>query len=385
MDLIVTSGGLGPTADDLTAEVVAALRRPRAGPRRGGRGEDRRDPARLRQTLQLRRGRGDGGEPQAGDGARGSDGARPGGDRAGAGRARRRADDRRPAGAAARAAADVAGGAGERAACASCSGGRRRCTATRCGCSASPSPKSPRACARSRRRGWRCPRSRSPPACGAARSRSTSAIATRRRRPPRRCGRDLPSATAPTSSARTGRRSTRRSRGCWPGTASASPSPAAAGCWRRGSPTPPGASAYMAGSVVAYSNEAKVELLGVDPELIERHGAVSPEVAEAMAKGALERFDGRRRGLDHRDRRARRRQRGEAGRLRLLQRAPRRRDLDRPRSGDPGRPRGHPRTLGAGRDAPAAHSAGRRESLLCSGISGTDSLQSRVVPRARPP
>ena len=52
----------------------------------------------------------------------------------------------------------------------------------------------------------------------------------------------------------------------------------------------PGASAYMAGSVVSYSNEAKAELLGVDPALIERHGAVSPEVAEAMALGALDRF-----------------------------------------------------------------------------------------------
>jgi competence/damage-inducible protein CinA-like protein len=53
---------------------------------------------------------------------------------------------------------------------------------------------------------------------------------------------------------------------------------------------PPGASEYLAGSVVAYSNEAKAELLGVDPGLIERRGAVSPEVAEAMALGALERF-----------------------------------------------------------------------------------------------
>ena len=52
----------------------------------------------------------------------------------------------------------------------------------------------------------------------------------------------------------------------------------------------PGASAYVAGSVVAYSNEAKAELLGVDPGLIEARGAVSPEVAEAMAIGALERF-----------------------------------------------------------------------------------------------
>jgi nicotinamide-nucleotide amidase len=52
----------------------------------------------------------------------------------------------------------------------------------------------------------------------------------------------------------------------------------------------PGASEYMAGSVVAYANEAKVELLGVDPGLIDELGAVSPEVAEAMALGALDRF-----------------------------------------------------------------------------------------------
>jgi len=52
-----------------------------------------------------------------------------------------------------------------------------------------------------------------------------------------------------------------------------------------------GASEYFAGGLVAYSNEAKADLLGVDPNLIEAHGAVSPEVAEAMAIGALERFD----------------------------------------------------------------------------------------------
>jgi nicotinamide-nucleotide amidase len=53
----------------------------------------------------------------------------------------------------------------------------------------------------------------------------------------------------------------------------------------------PGASAYVAGGVVSYSNEAKAGLLGVDPALIEQHGAVSPEVAEAMANGALARFE----------------------------------------------------------------------------------------------
>ncbi|HEV2075657.1 MAG TPA: competence/damage-inducible protein A [Thermoleophilaceae bacterium] len=53
---------------------------------------------------------------------------------------------------------------------------------------------------------------------------------------------------------------------------------------------PPGASGYVAGSVVSYSNEAKVALLGVDRGLLESHGAVSPPVAKAMAEGALERF-----------------------------------------------------------------------------------------------
>jgi competence/damage-inducible protein CinA-like protein len=53
----------------------------------------------------------------------------------------------------------------------------------------------------------------------------------------------------------------------------------------------PGASAYMAGGVVPYSNEAKAELLGVDLGLIEEKGAVSLEVAEQMAIGTLGRFE----------------------------------------------------------------------------------------------
>jgi nicotinamide-nucleotide amidase len=52
----------------------------------------------------------------------------------------------------------------------------------------------------------------------------------------------------------------------------------------------PGSSAYVAGAVVAYADEAKTELLGVDPDLIAAHGAVSEPVAEAMAEGALRRF-----------------------------------------------------------------------------------------------
>ena len=53
----------------------------------------------------------------------------------------------------------------------------------------------------------------------------------------------------------------------------------------------PGSSAYVAGGVVAYANEAKVELLGVDGALIQTHGAVSEPVADAMAEGALARFE----------------------------------------------------------------------------------------------
>jgi nicotinamide-nucleotide amidase len=47
-----------------------------------------------------------------------------------------------------------------------------------------------------------------------------------------------------------------------------------------------GSSAYVLGGLVVYSNEAKAALAGVDPALIERVGAVSTEVAEALADGA---------------------------------------------------------------------------------------------------
>ncbi|OBF33728.1 competence/damage-inducible protein A [Mycobacterium sp. ACS1612] len=52
----------------------------------------------------------------------------------------------------------------------------------------------------------------------------------------------------------------------------------------------PGSSAYVAGAVVAYANDAKTDLLGVPADLIATHGAVSEPVAEAMADGALRRF-----------------------------------------------------------------------------------------------
>jgi nicotinamide-nucleotide amidase len=51
-----------------------------------------------------------------------------------------------------------------------------------------------------------------------------------------------------------------------------------------------GSSEYVLGGVTAYSNQAKIGLVGVPAVLIERHGAVSREVAVALADGAIARF-----------------------------------------------------------------------------------------------
>jgi nicotinamide-nucleotide amidase len=51
----------------------------------------------------------------------------------------------------------------------------------------------------------------------------------------------------------------------------------------------PGSSGMVERGLVTYSNAAKTELLGVPAELITRHGAVSEQVARAMAEGALAR------------------------------------------------------------------------------------------------
>ncbi len=49
----------------------------------------------------------------------------------------------------------------------------------------------------------------------------------------------------------------------------------------------PGSSAHFERGLVVYSNQAKVELAGVAPGLLERHGAVSREVAAALAEGVM--------------------------------------------------------------------------------------------------
>jgi nicotinamide-nucleotide amidase len=49
----------------------------------------------------------------------------------------------------------------------------------------------------------------------------------------------------------------------------------------------PGSSAVVDRGFVTYSNDAKTQMLGVPEDMIEAHGAVSAEVAQAMAEGAL--------------------------------------------------------------------------------------------------
>ena len=186
IDLVVTSGGLGPTADDLTAEVVGGLpgprarcstRRSRSGSRRSSAAARRAGPTSTRREPARR-------QPQAGAGARGRDGARAGRHRARASSSRRRR--RRPTVVvlpgpprelqpmwAAAVETDALRAARSRA--------RRAARSRCCACSGSRSRRSPRRCARPRRTASTSTRSRSRRACAAARSRSSRAT---RRRPP---------------------------------------------------------------------------------------------------------------------------------------------------------------------------------------------------------
>ena len=125
------------------------VRRARDGPRRGARGAHRRDPAPAAVALARPRPRGDPRlQPQAGGRAGGRHRPRAGRHRAGArGAGRRRADGRRAARPAARAARDVAGRGGDRRPSARPSPGRSSCARRCCGCSGSPSRRSPRRCA----------------------------------------------------------------------------------------------------------------------------------------------------------------------------------------------------------------------------------------------
>lgn len=52
----------------------------------------------------------------------------------------------------------------------------------------------------------------------------------------------------------------------------------------------PGASAWFTGGVIVYADQAKIGMLGVPAAVINNHGAVSARTAEAMARGARQRF-----------------------------------------------------------------------------------------------
>jgi nicotinamide-nucleotide amidase len=76
-----------------------------------------------------------------------------------------------------------------------------------------------------------------------------------------------------------------RARGIWIATAESCTGGLLAGAIT----APPGASAIFDRGFVTYTNEAKRDLLGVRPETLAAHGAVSEEVAREMAEGALAR------------------------------------------------------------------------------------------------
>ena len=54
----------------------------------------------------------------------------------------------------------------------------------------------------------------------------------------------------------------------------------------------PGSSAFFEQGYITYSNRSKMSVLGVDKKILEKHGAVSEEVAKQMAEGALNRSMG---------------------------------------------------------------------------------------------
>ena len=161
----------------------------------------------------------------------------------------------------------------------------------------------PRTPARPRRR-WR-----SRPACAAARSRSSRATSRRPQAAYDALRGDR--ARAPRRHAVLRRRRARstsrwptllRARGWTIATAESCTGGLLAGAADRAAPAP---RTTCSAALVVYSNEAKAALAGVDPALIERVGAVSVEVAEALADGARARAGRRRRGGHHRRRRAR--------------------------------------------------------------------------------
>ena len=135
---------------------------------------------------------------------------------------------------------------------------------------------------------------RSRRACAAARSRSSRATSRRDADGLRAArGARRASATRTRCSPTTARRSTSRSSSCCVGAGEtiAVAESCTGGLLAARLTELPGSSAVMLGGLVVYSNAAKVALAGVDPALIAARGAVSAEVAVALADGARAALD----------------------------------------------------------------------------------------------
>ena len=290
---MITTGGLGPTADDLTAEVVAEFAGVPLELDDGAGGADLGDHlARCAGAgaTSATRACGPGNRKQALV-PRGASVLEPVGTAPGlvvpvaGGPVRARA-----ARAAGRAAADVGGRRLRCRPCATCSRARGCSSSGSCGSPACRSPSSRRCCARSiRRRRWR-----SRPACGAASSRSRPS-STRPPRPTTRRWRRRVRRAVRRAGLLARRLDDRRHRGRAAARAAGADRGGGRVVHRRadgGAADRPGRARRPTcwAGVTAYSNEAKVAHVGVPASLIERHGAVSPEVARALAAGAVERF-----------------------------------------------------------------------------------------------
>ena len=147
-------------------------------------------------------------------------------------------------------------------------------------------------------------------------------------------------ATATRCSPRTARRSTSRSRRCSTARTIAVAESCTGGLMAGRLTDRAGSSAYVLGGVVVYSNEAKVAFADVPTALIEAHGAVSPEVAAALADGALRAVRRGARDRHHGRRGPGRRDAGEAGRHGVPER---RRRAGRAAGGPHGAAAGRPR------------------------------------------
>ena len=344
MDVVVTSGGLGPTADDLTAEVVGRLPGPRDGARRGRSNERIAEILRPLATrwphidMEADRGR-------ATASRRRSRGARPCSSRSGprrgwwcrrgrAGRAngptvvvlpgpprelqpmwRKAVADRRAAG-------------GAR--------GRQRLPAAHAAPVRDPRVGDRRDAAGRRARGGRARQAGGHDLPETGRGRGRDPLRARRAgRPTTRSWRS--SSDAPRRHAVLAGRQHRRRAGGRAACEERPPDPAHArprtiataesctgGLLAARLTELAGASDYFSGGIVAYSNEAKIAHAGVARELIETHGAVSAEVAQALADGARAAPGRGRRRRDHRRGGPGRRQRAEAGRARVAERHARR-------------------------------------------------------------